>query len=260
VALSVQHVSVRYDSDRKGWLTLNVQAPVFAVNDVSFTLADSDSLALLGPSGCGKSSLLRAIVGLEPLASGKVWFDGVDLAKVPVHRRGFGLLFQEGQLFPHRSVGRNVSYGLDVQRDSSVANRARRADRDARVAEVLDLVGLAGYQGRPIDTLSGGERQRVALARALAPQPRLLLLDEPFSALDRNLRLRLVTEVRDILQATKTSSITVTHDHGEAFTIANRVGIMQNGELLAIGTRDELESSQNPKVEEFLNTKVVHNP
>jgi thiamine transport system ATP-binding protein len=179
------------------------------------------------------------------LASGTIAYDGGDLAGIPVHRRGFGLLFQDGQLFPHRNVGQNVAYGLEMQKQPKAA-------RQARVAEMLGLVGLGGYQNRPIDTLSGGERQRVALARALAPQPRLLLLDEPFSALDRNLRLRLAPEVRDILHRTGTTAITVTHDHDEAFTIADRVGIMSNGHLLEIGTRAELEASPNPEIQTFL--------
>lgn len=285
MALEVRNVSVQYDgTGHRGRHKLHPQ--VLAVDNVSFSLADGDSLALLGPSGCGKSSLLRAIVGLEPLAGGQISFDGVDLINVPVHQRGFGLLFQDGQLFPHRNVGRNVSYGLEMQKDRKWLRPAKvsldpsanpiavapntgsegvtansrpgrepwngRAAREQRVAEVLNLVGLAGYQSRPIDTLSGGERQRVALARALAPQPRLLLLDEPFSALDRNLRLRLVQEVRDILHQTSTTAITVTHDHDEAFTIANRVGIMQKGQLIATGTRDQLQTSPDPRVQEFL--------
>jgi len=255
MVLTVQDASVRYESQRAGLLGRRSSAPpLLAVDDVSFTLDDGESLALLGPSGCGKSSLLRATVGLEPLASGRILWNGSDLATVPVHKRGFGLLFQDGQLFPHRNVGRNVSYGLDILGDRP------RPERTARVAEVLQLVGLDGYQDRPIDTLSGGERQRVALARALAPKPRLLLLDEPFSALDRNLRIRLVAEVRDILRTTNTSAITVTHDHDEAFTIANRVGIMQKGRLIALGTESQLRSSKNQQVQSFLGTNLVHNP
>jgi thiamine transport system ATP-binding protein len=190
-----------------------------AVGGVSLDVADGEVLALLGPSGCGKSSLLRAVAGLEPLAAGSVAFDGQDLAGVPVHRRGFGLLFQDGQLFAHRDVARNVAYGLETA-------RVPRAERAARVRELLALVGLAGYERRAVTTLSGGERQRVALARALAPRPRLLLLDEPFSALDRGLRERLAVEVRAILTRTGTTAVFVTHDHDEAFTVADRVAVM----------------------------------
>jgi thiamine transport system ATP-binding protein len=190
-----------------------------AVGGVSLDVADGEVLALLGPSGCGKSSLLRAVAGLEPLAAGSVAFDGQDLAGVPVHRRGFGLLFQDGQLFAHRDVARNVAYGLETA-------RVPRAERAARVRELLELVGLAGYERRAVPTLSGGERQRVALARALAPRPRLLLLDEPFSALDRGLRERLAVEVRAILTRTGTTAVFVTHDHDEAFTVAGRVAVM----------------------------------
>jgi len=295
MGLDVSHASVQYDGGKK--------TPKTAVDDVSFQMQDGEILALLGPSGCGKSSLLRAIVGLEPLAKGSITYDETDLANIPTHQRGFGLLFQDGQLFPHRNVAKNVSYGLEVQQQqaapgpkqkpwnrfatafkhslasskvsretSSVsilsrhpaapgggaqdlpapAKRNAKVSRETRVSEVLDLVGLKGYEKRKIDTLSGGERQRVALARALAPQPKLLLLDEPFSALDRNLRLRLVTEVKDILKRTGTAAITVTHDHDEAFAIADRVGIMSNGKLLALGTRAELEANPNPEVQHFL--------
>ncbi|WP_159797707.1 ABC transporter ATP-binding protein [Puerhibacterium puerhi] len=190
-----------------------------AVGGVSLDVADGEVLALLGPSGCGKSSLLRAVAGLEPLAAGGVAFDGQDLAGVPVHRRGFGLLFQDGQLFAHRDVAGNVAYGLETA-------RVPRAERRERGRELLELVGLAGYERRAVSTLSGGERQRVALARALAPRPRLLLLDEPFSALDRGLRERLAVEVRAILTRTGTTAVFVTHDHDEAFTVADRVAVM----------------------------------
>jgi thiamine transport system ATP-binding protein len=170
-----------------------------AVDGVDLDVPRGQVLALVGPSGCGKSSLLRAIVGLEPLAAGTVLFDGADLAGVPVHRRGFGLLFQDGQLFVHRDVGRNVGYGLEVA-------HLPRSEREARVSALLADVGLAGYERRSIATLSGGEQQRVALARSLAPKPRLLLLDEPFSALDRALRHKLAADVRALLTATQTTA------------------------------------------------------
>ncbi len=212
--LSVRDVVVRYGS-------------VPAVDGVSLDVAPGSVVALLGPSGCGKSSLLRAVAGLEPLAAGSVSWDGVSLAGVPVHRRGFGLMFQDGQLFAHRTVGGNVAYGLP----------ARSA---ARVAELLELVGLAGYEDRGIATLSGGERQRVALARALAPAPRLLLLDEPLSALDRALRERLAVDLRAALVATGTTAVFVTHDQDEAFAVADRVAVMAAGWLLQVDAPADL--------------------
>jgi len=195
-----------------------------AVDNVSLDVLPGEIVALLGPSGCGKSSLLRAIVGLEPLASGSIAYDKADLAGVPVHKRGFGLLFQDGQLFPHRDVARNIAYGLE-------GGQMLKPERAARVAELLELVGLVGFERRAVATLSGGERQRVALARSLAPRPRLLLLDEPFSALDRALRERLAVEVRDILRATGTTAILVTHDHDEALTVADRIVLMNDARL-----------------------------
>ncbi|WP_246125521.1 ABC transporter ATP-binding protein [Cellulomonas xylanilytica] len=198
-----------------------------AVDGVSLDVAPGSVVALLGPSGCGKSSLLRAVAGLEPLAAGSVSWDGSSLAGVPVHRRGFGLMFQDGQLFPHRTVGGNVAYGLPAR-------------SGARVAELLDLVGLAGYEDRGIATLSGGERQRVALARALAPEPRLLLLDEPLSALDRALRERLAVDLRAALVATGTTAVFVTHDQDEAFAVADRVAVMSAGRLLQVDAPADL--------------------
>ncbi|MCC2314965.1 ABC transporter ATP-binding protein [Cellulomonas xiejunii] len=197
-----------------------------AVDGVDLAVPTGEVVALLGPSGCGKSSLLRAVAGLEPLSGGDVAWDGVSVVDVPVHRRGFGLLFQDGQLFAHRDVAGNVAYGLPERRD--------RAAREARVAELLDLVGLPGTQRRDVATLSGGERQRVALARALAPRPRLLLLDEPLSALDRALRERLALDLRDVLVATGTTALFVTHDQDEAFAVADRVAVMDAGRLLQV--------------------------
>ena len=203
-----------------------------AVREANLTVAEGEILALLGPSGCGKSSLLRAVAGLEA-STGTITWDGHDVADTPTHERGFGLMFQEGQLFPHRTVGGNVAFGLEM---AGLARAARRA----RVEELLDLVGLSGYAGRRIATLSGGEQQRVALARSLAPRPKLLLLDEPLSALDRHLREHLAGELSDILRATGTTSLYVTHDQDEAFTVADRVALMRSGELVQIGTPAEV--------------------
>ncbi|MCG8916802.1 ABC transporter ATP-binding protein [Actinokineospora sp. PR83] len=217
--LGVSGLSVRYGA-------------VAAVSDVDFEVPDGSVLALLGPSGCGKSTLLRAVAGLET-GTGSVCWDGVDLSGVPVHRRGFGLVFQDGQLFPHRDVAGNVAFGLRMA-------GAPRAERDARVGELLELVGLAGYGSRRVGELSGGERQRVALARALAPRPRVLLLDEPLSALDRALREQLAVDLARVLRVSGTTALVVTHDHDEAFTLADRVAVMRAGRIRQVGTPDEV--------------------
>lgn len=180
------------------------------LNDVHLEVADAQIVALLGPSGSGKSSLLRCIAGVQRAEAGVIAWDGVDITEVPAHRRGFGLVFQDPLLFPHRDVGANVAFGM--------------SPRDpAGVAHLLDLVGLPGFEHRDPATLSGGEAQRVALARALAPQPRLLLLDEPFGALDADLRERLVVDVRALLSSSGVSAIHVTHDRREADAMADRV-------------------------------------
>lgn len=204
-----------------------------AVDAVDLAVPGHAVTAIIGPSGCGKSTLLRGIAGLEPLAGGTVCFDGEDQAGIPVHRRGFGLMFQEAQLFEHLEVTANVAYGL----------RRRGWDperRTARVASLLDMVGLPGFGPRRPGTLSGGERQRVALARALAPEPRLLLLDEPLSALDHALRVRLAGELRDILTRTRTTALLVTHDHEEAFSVADHVAVMREGRIIQRGTPREV--------------------
>lgn len=202
-----------------------------AVDQVSIDVAPGEVVAVIGASGSGKSSLLRAVAGLEPLVSGSVSWDGADLAQTEVHRRGFAVMFQDGQLFPHLSVGGNVGYAL---------NRLGRAERQHRVDELLALVGLDGYARRPITALSGGQAQRVALARSLAADPRLLMLDEPLSALDTGLRERLVETLSSTLRATGTPALYVTHDQDEAFTIADRVAVMAEGHLLQVDTPAQL--------------------
>jgi thiamine transport system ATP-binding protein len=204
-----------------------------AVDDVSLELATGQVLAVLGPSGCGKSTLLRAVAGLEPLAAGSISWDGTDLAGTPTHKRGFALMFQDGQLFAHLTVARNVAYALRLRRTPS----ARVA---TRVRELLHLVGLSGYDERLPGTLSGGERQRVALARALAVEPRLILLDEPLSALDATLRERLAGDLRSILHEAGTTALLVTHDHEEAFALADRLAVMQAGRVVQSGAIDEV--------------------
>jgi thiamine transport system ATP-binding protein len=203
------------------------------LSEVSFDLPAGQVLAVLGPSGCGKSTLLRAVAGIERPGGGRVVADGDDLAGVPVHRRGFALMFQDGQLFPHLSVGGNVAYPLRLR-------RVGRRDRETRVAELLELVGVPGYAERDPATLSGGERQRVALARALAVGPRLLLLDEPLSSLDRDLRERLAADLRRIVDAAGTTALLVTHDHDEAFAVADRMALLRAGRLVQEGTVSEI--------------------
>jgi len=187
-----------------------------ALDDVSIEVPDGSLTALLGPSGSGKSTLLQVVAGLLPPDEGTVRWHGEDLTTVPAHRRRFGLVFQDALLFPHLDVAGNVGYGLRV------AGRPR-AEVAARVAELLELVDLGGHARRSVGTLSGGEAQRVALARALAPAPRLLLLDEPFGALDRELRDRLSVEVRGLLHRLGTPAVHVTHDLAEAELVGDRV-------------------------------------
>ncbi|MGN8244119.1 ABC transporter ATP-binding protein [Cellulomonas soli] len=245
--LGLHDVVVRYtgDGSRHGG------AGTTAVDGVSLHVGTGEVVALLGPSGCGKSSLLRAVAGLEPLAGGQVSWDGVSVTDMPVHRRGFGLMFQDGQLFEHRDVAGNVAFGLHA--GGGGRRRTARTVRDARVAELLAVVGLTGYGDRPVATLSGGERQRVALARALAPRPRLLLLDEPLSALDRALRERLADDLRAALVATGTTALFVTHDQDEAFAVADRVAVMDAGRLRQVDTPGALwRHPATRQVAEFL--------
>jgi thiamine transport system ATP-binding protein len=183
-------------------------------------------VCVLGPSGGGKSTLLRAIAGLEEPAGGTVRLAGRDLAGVPAHERGVGLMFQDYALFPHRDVGHNVAFGLRMRGEDAGAIRQR-------VAELLTLVGLPGAERRAVSQLSGGEQQRVALARALAPRPRLLMLDEPMGSLDRSLRERLPEELRGIFTELGLTVLYVTHDQDEALSVADRVAVLDDGRIVA---------------------------
>ena len=218
--LDVNEVSVRFGE-------------VTALDGVNLTVEDRSVVALVGPSGSGKTTLLRVVAGLEHPDAGDVRWNGRSVLDVPVHRRGFGMMFQDYALFPHRTVARNVSFGLRMQRLSGdeVADLTQQA---------LDLVGLPEYGSRSVATLSGGEQQRVALARTLAPAPRLVLLDEPLGALDRALRERLVEDMRDIFRSVGATALYVTHDREEAFTIADRVAVIDDGQIIAAGTPEEL--------------------
>jgi len=204
-----------------------------ALDPADLAVGPGEVVALLGPSGSGKSSMLRAIAGLEPPASGRIWFEGRDITAQPTHERGFGLMFQDFALFPHRDVGENVAFGLRMRGRSASA-------MTARVGEMLDLVGLPGAERRSVTQLSGGEQQRVALARALAPEPRLLMLDEPMGSLDRALRERLPAELRAIFLRLGLTVLYVTHDQEEAFSVADRVVILRAGRIEADGTPEAL--------------------
>ncbi len=204
--LRVDDVTVRFDT-------------TLVLDGVDLDVGDAELVALLGPSGSGKSTLLRVIAGIIPADSGRIELDGVDVTHMPTHRRSIGMVFQDEQLFPHMDVAGNIGFGLRMS-----GHDKRR--RTARVDELLDIVGLAAFGSRRIDGLSGGERKRVALARSLAPQPKLLLLDEPLTGLDRELHDRLAGDVRKILEATATTALWVTHDAAEAAAVATRTVLL----------------------------------
>jgi thiamine transport system ATP-binding protein len=204
-----------------------------ALDDASLDVADGEVVTVLGPSGSGKTTLLRVIAGLQPPDEGRVLLDGSDLAGVPPHRRGVGLVFQDHALFPHRDVFGNIAFGLRMRGDSP-------KQAETRTAEMLALVGLAGFEQRSVGTLSGGEQQRVALARALAPEPRILLLDEPLGSLDRRLRDRLLDDLESLFGELALTAVYVTHDQTEAFTLGDRVAVMRAGRVAQAATPDEL--------------------
>jgi ABC-type Fe3+/spermidine/putrescine transport system ATPase subunit len=204
-----------------------------ALWDVSFDVKEGEIVSVLGPSGSGKSTLLGIIAGLERPETGDVLWKGKSIQAVPPHRRGIGFMFQDFALFPHMDVRDNVSFGLRMLRLE--ANVVRK-----RVSEMLELVGLAGFEGRDVNTLSGGEQQRVALARSLASHPKVLMLDEPLGSLDRNLRERLIFDLRGILQRMNQTALYVTHDQEEAFSLADKVVLLKAGQIEQIGAPQEL--------------------
>ncbi len=218
--LRAQGVSVHFDG-------------AAALDGASVDVGESEVVTVLGPSGSGKTTLLRVIAGLQVPDSGRVLLDGVDLASTPPHRRDIGLVFQDHALFPHRNVAANVSFGLRMRGDP--------AERVAsRTAQLLELVGLSGFERRSVGSLSGGEQQRVALARALAPEPRVLLLDEPLGSLDRRLRDRLLEDLGRLFDRLGVTAVYVTHDQTEAFTLGDRVAVMRAGRVVQVATPDEL--------------------
>ncbi|MGB3713848.1 MAG: ABC transporter ATP-binding protein [Candidatus Promineifilaceae bacterium] len=226
---------------------------------VSLQITPGEIVALLGPSGCGKTTLLRIIAGLEEPSSGNLLYMGDELTEIPVHERGFGLVFQDYALFPHKDVAGNIEFGLRMLGWDD----GRRA---IRVSQVLELVGLSGFEGREIHELSGGEQQRVALARSLAPSPRLLLLDEPMGSLDRALRERLMRELRAILKEAGgmldrpegITAVFVTHDQEEAFAVADRILVMNAGIIEQEGTPADLyRKPKNVFVASFLGMENI---
>jgi ABC-type Fe3+/spermidine/putrescine transport system ATPase subunit len=218
--LSVRHLSKSFEKKQ-------------VLADISFEIQQGEIVVLLGPSGCGKSTLLGLVAGLDSPDQGEILWAGESLAGIPPHQRGFGLMFQDFALFPHRNVFDNVAFGLVM------AHLPRQAIQE-RVTQVLELVGLPGFERRDVNTLSGGEQQRVALARSLAPGPRLLMLDEPLGSLDRSLRERLVNDLRAVLRHSQQTALYVTHDQEEAFALADRVVLMNEGRIEQSGTPQEL--------------------
>jgi putrescine transport system ATP-binding protein len=217
-----------------------------ALRELDLIVRHGELFVLLGASGSGKTTLLRAIGGFVSPAAGRIAIDDVELASLPPHRRPVNTMFQSYALFPHMSVAANIGFGLRQQ-------RRPRAEIATRVAEMLALVRLQGFAARRPHQLSGGQQQRVALARCLAPNPRLLLLDEPLSALDRNLRIETRAELARLQRRLETSFILVTHDQEEAMTLADRIGVMQDGRLAQIGAPAEVYEHPNSRfVAEFL--------
>ncbi len=199
------------------------------LRDIQLKVNKAETLCLLGPSGSGKSTLLRIIAGLENPERGQVLWRGEDITDKPSHLRNFGLMFQNYALFPHMNVSENIAFGLRMKGKPE-------EEIKKRVREVLDLVHMVEFMDRSVTALSGGEQQRVALARAIAPEPALLLLDEPVGSLDRTLRERLLTELREVLQELETPVIYVTHDQEEAFSIADRLAVLHEASIIQTGT------------------------
>ncbi len=208
---------------------------VKALDGLSLDIAEGELVALLGPSGCGKTTALRALAGLQELDRGLMIVDGKDVTFQNANKRGMGMVFQAYSLFPHMTARDNVEYGLKLK-----AHRTSRDKRKARSNELLELVGLSTHANHYPHQLSGGQQQRIALARALAISPKVLLLDEPLSALDAKVRTQLREEIRRIQLELGTTTLFVTHDQEEALGIADRVGVMRNGQLEQIATPDEL--------------------
>lgn len=218
---------------------------------VNFTLKEGEILCLLGPSGSGKTTLLRMLSGLEQPDQGEIFFAGKNLSGIAPHKRHFGMMFQNYALFPHKNIIENICFGLEMQ-------NWPQKQQQQRAKEILSSVGLQGFETRRIETLSGGEQQRVALARSLAPQPRLLLLDEPLGSLDRTLRDHLAGEIRGILKSQGVTAVFVTHDQSEAFTVADQIAILQQGQMEQLAPPEQLyRQPANEAVARFLGFKNI---
>jgi len=203
------------------------------LKNISLEVRSGEILALLGESGCGKSSFLKAMLGLYPLSKGKIFFQGKEIQNLPSHKRGISVVFQDLRLFPHLNVGENVGFSLELQ-------KVPKAERKQRVEELLKLVQLEGYSERRIDSLSGGQMQRVAIARALAMNEKLLFLDEPFSALDPNLRREMGDFLLELQKKENLTVVLVTHDQEEALRLAHRIALMKDGEILQVDKGEKL--------------------
>jgi iron(III) transport system ATP-binding protein len=219
-----------------------------ALSDISLTVQQGEFVCFLGPSGCGKTTLLRAIAGLDPQTSGRIYQAGHDISALPPAQRDFGIVFQSYALFPNLTVAKNVGYGLATR-------KLKRAEIDQRVNQLLDMVGLADQAAKYPAQLSGGQQQRVALARALATSPGLLLLDEPLSALDAKVRVHLRKEIKDLQHRLNITTIMVTHDQEEALTMADRIVVMKDGVIEQVGTPTEIYSQPASRfVADFIGT------
>ena len=221
-----------------------------AVDNVSLDIMPGEFFALLGPSGCGKTTLLRVLAGLEVPTEGHIMIDGQDMAEIPPNRRAVNMVFQSYAVFPHMSVADNVAYGLKV-------DGVPQSERDRRVQEALDLVQLGHLAKRMPDQLSGGQRQRVGVARALAAEPRVLLMDEPFGALDPVTRAELQQEFRRIQDRVRKTVIIVTHDMAEALSLADRVVVLDQGAVVANAPPAQILESDDPRVRRMLDAVTV---
>mgnify|MGYP001165388940 FL=1 len=220
-----------------------------ALDPVDLAVEGGETVVLLGPSGCGKTTLLRIVAGLEnPDKSGEVWFNNDDVTELPIEKRNVGMVFQSYALFPNMTVAENVAYGLRVRRMS-------KPEIEARVLEMLKMMRITELANRNIDQLSGGQRQRVALARAIAVRPRVLLLDEPLTALDALLRERLRVEIDSLLRSLAITSIYVTHDQAEAMALGDRIVVMSKGKIVQTGSPREIYNTpKNSFVADFIGT------
>jgi spermidine/putrescine ABC transporter ATP-binding subunit len=236
--LSIDQATKQYDAAK-------------ALDEVCLDIEVGEFVTLLGPSGCGKSTTLRAIAGLIEIDRGTIAIDGRDFTKVPIHRRDIGVVFQNNALFPHMTVAQNVAFGLRMR-------NVARAEQETRTAEALELVHLPDFGARYPHQLSGGQQQRVAIARALVINPRVLLLDEPFAALDRKLREEMQMELRDLTRRVGITSVFVTHDQEEALTLSDRIVVMNAGRIEQIGTPDAIYSRPETRfVADFMGARNI---